>query len=430
MTFPTSLRDLAQALAEGQISPADAVEDTLDRIAATDPAIRAWVTVDTSGAARQASELQRTAARKGPLWGVPVAIKDLIDVEGLPTRCGSPLRGAEPATADAGCVGLLRAAGAIIIGKTVTTEFGYFAPGATRNPVNTAHTPGGSSSGSAAAVAAGHVQLALGTQTAGSLTRPASYCGVAGFVSAKGQLRTTGITGLSPTLDSLGLITRTVKDLKYAWEALNGLGAAEPAAKAGPVHLLRWDGSGLGEISSAMAGALSTAVSLLAQDPDFQLSDWPHNDLVVRLTEQHGTIMAKEAATERSGELEQLNGISAPFAELLTFGRSVQDPDYKEALDGTTAARHTVLALLERFDAVLGPAALGAAPAGIHATGSPVLSRPWQALGLPVITIPGLHDAEGLPLGLQLIGAPGREERLFDIGARIEEALRHRNVTN
>jgi Asp-tRNA(Asn)/Glu-tRNA(Gln) amidotransferase A subunit family amidase len=430
LTYPTTLRELASALNSGQLTPDDALGDTLDSIAATEPDICAWVTVDTSGAARQVRELQRTAAKKGPLWGVPVAIKDLIDVEGLPTRCGSPLRGAEVAAADAGCVELLRAADAVIIGKTVTTEFGYFSPGPTRNPVNKAHTPGGSSSGSAAAVAAGHVRLALGTQTAGSLTRPASYCGVAGFVTAKDQLPTSGITGLSPTLDSVGLLARTVNDLKYAWEALNGIEAAHSAALAEPVELLRWDGSELGEISSDMAGALATAASLLARDSDFHFSDWPHNNLVVSLAEQHGTVMAKEAAAERSGELEQLDRISAPFANLLTSGRLVPEPEYKEALDGIATARQTVLGLLERFDAIIGPAALGAAPAGIHATGSPVLSRPWQALGLPVITVPGLHDGEGMPLGLQLIGVPGREERLFDIGARIEEVLRNRIVVD
>ena len=409
--------------------PADAVADTLDRIAATEPDIRAWVTVDTDGAARQARELQRTAAKKGPLWGVPVAIKDLIDVEGLPTGCGSPLRGAEVAAADAGCVELLRAAGAVVIGKTVTTEFGYFAPGPTRNPVNTAHTPGGSSSGSAAAVAAGHVPLALGTQTAWSLTRPASYCGVAGFVSAKGQLPTRGITGLSPTLDSVGLLTRTVNDLKHAWEALSGLEPGDAAAPLGQVELLRWDGSQLGEISSDMAGALSTAESILGRS-GFHFSEWKHNTLVQSLTGQHGIVMAKEAAAERSGELEQLDRISPPLADLLTSGLSVTEAEYQEALEGIAAARCTVLGLFERFDAIVGPAALGAAPAGIHATGSPVLSRPWQALGLPVITIPGLYDAADMPLGLQLIGAPGREQRLFDIGARIEEALRNRTVVD
>lgn len=409
--------------------PVDAVADTLDRIAATESDIRAWVTVDTDGAARQARELQRTVAKKGPLWGVPVAIKDLIDVDGLPTGCGSPLRGAEVAAADAGCVELLRAAGAVVIGKTVTTEFGYFAPGPTRNPVNTAHTPGGSSSGSAAAVAAGHVPLALGTQTAGSLTRPASYCGVAGFVSAKGQLPTRGITGLSPTLDSVGLLTRTVNDLKHAWEALSGLEPSDAAAPLGQVELLRWDGSQLGEISSHMAGALSTAASLLDRS-DFHVSEWSHDTLVQRLTEQHSVVMAKEAAAERSGELEQLDRISPPLADLLTSGLSVTEAEYQEALEGIAAARCTVLGLFERFDAIVGPAALGAAPAGIHATGSPVLSRPWQALGLPVITIPGLNDAADMPLGLQLIGAPGREQRLFDIGARIEEALRNPTVVD
>ena len=365
-------------LRAGRTKPSRVLADALQRVGAKEPAVHAWVNVDVDGSAAQAKALE-TAGRQGPLWGIPVAVKDLIDVEGLPTGCGSPLRGHEPATADADCVRLLREAGAIIVGKTVTTEFGYFAPGPTRNPVNPAHTPGGSSSGSAAAVAAGMVPLALGTQTAGSLTRPASYCGVAGFVAAKDQFSTAGVTGLSHSFDSLGLITRTVRDLRYAWESLSRFETVEHDGPLDSVELLLWDGSGLGEVSTEMSAALIAAESTLSRQLGFHFSEWSDHGMVRDLAEQHATVMASEASAARAEELAHHHELSVPFAELLTSGRSLPHHEYTAALELIAVSRQRVLALLERFDAVLGPAALGAAPAGLEATGSPRQSSSARA---------------------------------------------------
>ncbi len=413
------------ALASGALTPSSAVEQAWQRMQATEPEIRAWVEIDAAGARFAARELERSTNPRGPLWGVPVGVKDLIDVQGLPTRCGSGLRGGEPAGTDADCVKLLRQAGAVVMGKTVTTEFGYFAPGPTRNPTNPAHTPGGSSSGSAAAVAAGMVPLALGTQTAGSLTRPASFCGVAGFVGAKGQFSTSGITGLSPSLDSLGFLARTVADLHLAWSAMIGDElASEDKADGDSVRLLLWNGSGLGEVSADMVAAVEQAVAAISHE-GVHCEDWTDHDVVRRLADDHATIMAFEAARERFWELQQPDRLSVPLAELLATGATTPEADYVAALYRVADARTFVDAALAQFDAILGPAALGAAPAGIEATGTPVLSRPWQALGLPVITIPGLRDSGDMPLGLQLIGAPGREHRLFSIAERIEASLAH-----
>ncbi|MBB6406355.1 amidase [Arthrobacter sp. AZCC_0090] len=423
MSSGGSLRELSMALASGAVTPSSAVEQAWQRMQATEPEIRAWAEIDAGGARFAARELERSTNTRGPLWGVPVGVKDLIDVQGLPTRCGSVLRGGEPAGSDADCVKLLRQAGAVVMGKTVTTEFGYFAPGPTRNPANRAHTPGGSSSGSAAAVAAGMVPLAIGTQTAGSLTRPASFCGVAGFVAPKGQFSMSGVTGLSPSLDSLGFLARTVTDLHLAWSALIGDGpASEHTVDGVSAHLLLWNGRGLGEVSADMATAVEQAVAAISHE-GVHCEDWTDHDIVRRLADDHATIMAFEAARERSWELQQLNRLSVPLAELLATGATTPEADYVAALYRVADARWSVEAALEQFDAILGPAALGAAPAGIDATGTPVLSRPWQALGLPVITIPGLRDPAGMPLGLQLIGSPGREHRLFSIAERIEAAL-------
>lgn len=428
MTSPKTLRELSEDLASGAATPAAVVESALERIKAVEPDIRAWVQVDGSGARVAARELGDndhlgSTDSRGPLWGIPVGIKDLINVAGLPTGCGSVLGKSAPAEDDADCVRLLRQAGAIVLGKTVTTEFGYFAPGPTRNPVNPAHTPGGSSSGSAAAVAAGTIPLALGTQTAGSLTRPASFCGVAGFVAPTGQFSMTGITGLSPSLDSLGFLARTVGDLHFVW---NVLMRTEPGPTAGddggPPHLLLWNGSGLGEVSVDMRDAVERAAATISGQGAHCVA-WTDDGVVHKLAAAHGTVMAYEAARERAAEAGHLASLSAPLAELLTAGAATPSSEYAAARETIAAARQGILALLEPFDAVLAPAALGAAPAGTEATGSPVLSRPWQALGLPVITIPGLRDPHGMPLGLQLIGIPGREHRLFSIAERIEATL-------
>lgn len=424
MRVPHSLLELTSKLQDGAITPHHAVHDSLKSIADTEESIRAWVIVDEEGALEQASALKAAGGPKGPLWGVPVAVKDLIDVQGLPTGCGSSLKGQVPAQVDADCVRLLRDAGAVVLGKTVTTEFGYFSPGPTRNPVNPEHTPGGSSSGSAAAVAAGTVPLALGTQTAGSLTRPASYCGVAGFVAAQGQFTMTGITGLSKSLDSLGLLARSVKDLRYAWDALSGYDAIETQDNAGSADLLLWNGSGLDELTPDMTEALDQTSTALSNGHDIHLTEWTDHELIRGLAKDHATVMAAEAAVEHSAELTPPEALSQPFIDLLTAGCGITDEEYHAALQRIAASRRIFLALLERFDAVLGPAALGAAPLGLEATGSPVLSRPWQAMGLPALTIPGLCNRNGMPLGLQLIGVPGREPKLFQIGERLENALR------
>lgn len=428
MNSHPTLRELAEDLASEVTTPGAVVENALERVHAAEPAIRAWVHVDAEGARSAArrledSENQGTTGSRGLLWGIPVGIKDLIDVEGLATACGSKLRGGSAAQDDAECVRLLRRAGAVVMGKTVTTEFGYFAPGPTRNPANPAHTPGGSSSGSAAAVAAGTIPLAVGTQTAGSLTRPASFCGVAGFVAPTGQFSMAGITGLSHSLDSLGFLARTVADLHFAWAALLGSTAnTTDAADDSWPRLLLWNGSDLGEVSPDMSAAVELAAAAINREAA-ECVAWSNPAVVQQLAAAHGTVMAFEAARERTSELDHVEDLSAPLAELLTGGAAMPEHDYSAAREAITAARREVLAILEPFDAILGPAALGAAPAGIEATGNPVLSRPWQALGLPVVTIPGLRDSQGMPMGLQLIGRPGCEHRLFSIAERIEETL-------
>jgi Asp-tRNA(Asn)/Glu-tRNA(Gln) amidotransferase A subunit family amidase len=421
-----TLSALTAAVAGGELSAAEVIAGALERLDRTESDVRAWVRVDRDGALGAARELDAVPVPSGgPLRGVPVGVKDIIDVAGLPTECGSPLRRGRIAEADAPLVARLRRLGAIPLGKTVTTEFAYFAPGPTRNPHNLAHTPGGSSSGSAAAVATGVVPLALGSQTAGSLTRPASYCGVAGFVApAGGPLDTTGFVGLAPGLDAVGLLTPTVADLRLAHGALIGAervpGPPQPPTRP---RLAVWSGDELAEISKDMRAALARSVEdAVANGAVLVDVDWPA--LTPRLVEAHITVMAYEAARMLAEESTHPDRLSAPLNELLAHGRSLTTGDYEHARSVARRERSAMLALLCDVDAVLGPAAPGVAPKGLTATGSPVLSRPWQLLGLPAVTVPGHRDARGMPLGVQLVGHPDRLEGLFSLGHAVERAAR------
>ncbi|MDT0306465.1 amidase [Streptomyces sp. DSM 44917] len=420
------LAALVNALASGRLTARGAVEASLERVAATDGALRAWVEIAAERAVEEAGRLD-TAPGRGPLHGVPLGVKDLIDVRGLPTRCGSPLRGPRPAEADAGGVRLARAAGAVPLGKTVTTEFGYFAPGPTHNPHDPERTPGGSSSGSAAAVAAGAVPLAFGTQTAGSLTRPASYCGVAGYVAQAGEFPLDGITGLSPGLDRLGLLTASVPGLHLAWRALTS-GTAAPLPACGPPRVLVWDGAPLGEVHPAMADAVETLAAALARSgaPCERLGreGVVRERFVASLAAHHRLIMAYEARRERAELLPHAQEVSPQLRELLEAGGEIEEARYRGAWERVRDARAPVADIFGRYDVILGPAAFGPAPKGLESTGSPDLSRPWQVLGLPVVTVPGLADPAGMPLGVQVIGRHGGQERLFAVAAWIEDAIR------
>jgi Asp-tRNA(Asn)/Glu-tRNA(Gln) amidotransferase A subunit family amidase len=409
---PWSLRGLVADLAGGRMTAVQALEWSSARISKTEPALRAWV--------RHAHEVQPAAG--GPLAGIPLGVKDIIDVAGLPTRCGSQLRAdANPAAADAAIITAWRRAGAVPIGKTVTTEFAYFAPGPTQNPAAPGHTPGGSSSGSAAAVAAGQVPLALGSQTAGSVTRPAAFSGISALVLTHGRYPLDGVTGLSPSLDSHGVYAAQVSDVALAWSALTG--EPDPAAQqpAAP-RLLVWTGAGLG-VEPPMRAALDAACDEL-KAAGARVEEFPHHRLVTELTTMHLVVMAYEAARERAAELAQRSQLSQPLANLLATGAATTERQYRTAATAIARAGASIAAAFADYDAILGPAALGAAPVGLAATGDPVASRAWQALGLPTVTVPGMRDAQGLPLGLQIVGSWRREAALLRVGCWVEEVLR------
>ena len=413
---PWSLRDLVTDLARGATTPAEAMARSAERIAVTEPGLNAWVV-------RQEPV---PGTEVGPLAGVPLGVKDIIDVAGLPTRCGSGLRAdAPPAGEDAAIVAAWRLAGAVPVGKTVTTEFAFFAPGPTANPAATDHTPGGSSSGSAAAVGAGQVPLALGSQTAGSVTRPAAYCGVAALVMSRGRFPVDGITGLSPTFDSHGVYAATASDLALAWSALSGgPDVARPGipVRRGPLRALLWSAAPLGVLDPAMRDALDTTRTRLEASGAI-VDDFPEEQLIADLAVAHPVVMAYEAARERAEELAAADRLSVPLAGLLRTGAETSRSDYEAALGLIARGRERVAQLLGSYDVVVGAAAPGPAPRGLGATGDPVLSRPWQALGLPVVTVPGLRDAAGMPLGIQVVGHGLREDELLASACTVEQSL-------
>lgn len=407
------LSSVVAEVATGQRSAQDWTTASQQRVARADAEIQAWVCLSDHAESDAAA---RDEAAPGPLHGVPIGVKDIIDVAGMPTRCGSTITSAEPATETAACVSAFEALGAVVQGKTVTTEFAYFQPGPTRNPSAPGRTPGGSSSGSAAAVAAGMVPLALGSQTAGSVSRPAAYCGVAGMVLAHGIADLRGITGLSESLDSLGLLAQRVADLAYVFGALFD----PPAFSGSPTRILIWEGSALDQVEPAMSEALTLAANRL-KERGYVVSGLAWDDHVRTLAEDHPVIMAYEAVRERPEIVARIDEVSAPLADLVQRGLRIEEEDYRHAGFRVERSGIDLDQLLGGDTLILGPAALGPAPTGLGATGSPIMSRPWQVLGRPVVVIPGITTATGLPLGLQLIGQAGDEGRLLAEAERLEK---------
>ncbi|NDZ93004.1 amidase [Streptomyces sp. SID6673] len=417
-TQPVS--DQATAVHESTVTAESLVTQVREEILRTEPDLSAWVELSTTYLDDARTE-DRTPGRR-PLRGVSVGVKDLIDVAGLPTRAGSTVTSDRPAAADAPCVRRLRELGAVVQGKTVTTEYGYFSPGPTRNPHASDHTPGGSSSGSAAAVGAGTIPLALGTQTAGSLTRPASYCGAAGMVLAHGTTDLAGITGLSPSLDSLGLLTRTVADLEYVYTAFSGRPARTPQRRLVSGVLL-WEGSELAAIDPPMRELLDTLPGLLIE-AGVECHDLDWDDHVRTLADDHVTVMGHEAAAALD-EIVDAHGdaLSPQLRSLVEDGRQVAADDHTAALIRRDRSRELLSEILGANAVIVGPAAPGPAPKGLGATGSPVLSRPWQLLGCPVVVVPGARTGDGLPLGVQIVGLPGHESNLFELASTLEPLL-------
>ncbi|MBK7722552.1 MAG: amidase [Austwickia sp.] len=408
------MAELARVVRDGSCSADELVSLSRARIAATEEDLAAWVALAPEGAGAKRPT--------GPLAGIPLGVKDIIDVAGLPTRCGSSTTSPDPVATTAPLVSALTALGAVVVGKTVTTEFAYFAPGPTANPRDLRRTPGGSSSGSAAAVGAGQVPLAFASQTAGSTIRPASYCGIAGMVAPHGTLDMTGWLSICPSLDSPGLFARTVADLVTALEAaFPRLAARSDGARVAQV--LCWDGSGLDELDPEMTAAVQRAAGML-REQGYAVSELGWDEELRTLSADHLCVMASEMAHQLTQRLAPYpEQVSPQLAALLTSGAAIPESTYREALDRRDQLRTLLAERLADDQVILGPGTPGPAPLGHAGTGAPSMNRPWQQLGWPQVAVPGAQTEEGLPLGLALIGRPGQEAQLLRVGAQLEGAL-------
>ncbi|TAM06271.1 MAG: amidase [Pusillimonas sp.] len=417
----------AAAIREKRLTSVELVQDCLAAIVRREPDVRAWQHLDADQAMQQAVALDQTPV-KGCLHGVPIGIKDIINTKDMPTEYGSSIyRGNRP-VADAACVALLRRAGAVIMGKTVTTEFAFFRPGKTRNPRRLTHTPGGSSSGSAAAVADHMVPGALGSQTAGSIIRPASYCGVVGYKPSYGDFSLVGVKGLSHSLDTLGTLTRSVVDAMLLRRAL--LGGAdedthEPSAHWVPsIALCRtpsWSQASF-EVQAGIEKLLARLSSCGARVGEVTLPDGLNS-----FTELQKVLMSYEAARSLAYEFDvSPERLSNSIRELVEAGIGVCREDYLSARSASEWGGQQLEPVFERWDVLLAPSSPGPAPAGLENTGDPIFSRMWMLLGLPTLSLPAFYGSDGLPVGVQLVGMRLGDDRLFRCARWVERVLSDR----
>lgn len=421
---PTA-REAARLVAEGTITARALVERCLARTAELDESVRAWVCVDGDGARRQADLLDahRVAGRPlGALHGVPIGLKDNIDVAGLPCERGVASDAGRVAQRDAEIVRRLRAAGAIVLGKTVTTELAGYPPAKTRNPHDPERTPGGSSAGSAAAVAAGMVPLAVGSQTNGSVIRPASFCGVFGFKPSFGTIPRTGVLPNAPSLDHIGLMSRALDDMSLV-ECLAGPDGHDNAAEAyvGPLRAVAESvpparpsfafvpGPSWGEADPALAPAFEELVSAIGGVVDTV----PLGGLYDETAALIRSIMAAEGAHDLGHYLDaDPGGLSEPNRKLIDEGRRITAAEYLRARSMQDRLRSGLCEIFERYDAIITPSTAGEAP-GRETTGSPGFCSLWTFTGLPALTMPLLTGPAGLPIGVQLVGDWRDDARLL-----------------
>jgi Asp-tRNA(Asn)/Glu-tRNA(Gln) amidotransferase A subunit family amidase len=436
--YAVSAMDAARLIRDGVISSEQFVEACLARIGDVDKGVQAWAFLDPEYALSQARAADRWRSEGNPLGalhGVPVGIKDIIDTADMPTENGSVLHAGRTPSRDASVVALLRGSGAVIMGKTVTTEFACGASGKTRNPHNGAHTPGGSSSGSAAAVAAGMVPLALGSQTGGSVIRPGAYCGVYAVKPTHGLIPRHGMWRLARSLDHVGVFARSLDDLALGLEQTVGYDERDPdsrpRARAGYraalaeepplppmfafVKTPRWDRvdadaqEAFGELAQHL-GAQAEEVECPSLDDAWE---WQR------------TIMDVEVADSFARDWDKgRDRLSPRIRGRIEHGREVRATEYLQALAGVAGLQASLVELFEqRYDAILTPPATGTAPMGLESTGDPMFCSLWTMCGMPAVSLPLMQGANGLPLGVQLVGARHRDAQLLRTSRWLVEAV-------
>ena len=422
---------------KGEISSEALVRACLERIEAVETEVEAWSYLDPDYAleqARRADAAHRAGVDLGPLHGLPVGVKDIYDTRDMPTENGTPLHAGRRPNQDATAVALLRQAGAILLGKTVTTELAFYAPGKTRNPHDPTRTPGGSSSGSAAAVAAGMAPLALGTQTNGSVIRPAAFCGVCGYKPTQGMISRSGILAQSRPLDTPGIFARNVTDLALLAEPLTVFDDRDPdmtprgrprlvesVAQPPPlepnfafVKTPLWD-----QAEDDTRAAFADLAGFLGPLCD----EVPLPEVFEGAVGWHRTLMAADFAKSFAPLYERgRDQLSQVMRDMIEEGQRCLAVDYNRALEWRDVLNAGLEEIFERYDAILTPAAPGEAPEGLDATGSPAFCTLWTYCGTPAVTLPLLQGANGLPMGVQLVGRRGDDARLLRTARWLFEA--------
>ncbi len=420
-----SALDLIRRIEAGALSPRGAVELCAEAIDAREKEIGAFVAVDLDAARKRADDPRLAAT---PLAGLPVAFKDIFSTADLPTQYGSPIYAGYRPRADAAAVALTRRAGGNVLGKTVTTEMASMVPAGTHNPHNLAHTPGGSSSGSAAAVAAAMLPLAFGTQTAGSVIRPASFCGVAGYKPSYRLIPLVGVKDVAWHLDTAGLFGAGVVDVAFAAAVILDrdlrVDRAAPAATAPRIALARthlWP-----KASAAMQNAVETAARIAqaagAKVTDVTLPKELEDAYAAQfIIQDYETFRALAFEYDRHRDL-----IGRPLREQLDRGAAISADAYDAARRAASRGRQVFADTMADYDVMLTPSAPGAAPRGLHTTGDPAFNRLWTLLGTPCVNVSGFFDDTGLPLGIQIVGRFGRDRAALEAALFVEQAIRRK----
>lgn len=415
-------------MAAGRLTSAVLVQSCLYRIAATDGTIKAWAFLDPDAALAQAAEcdrLRKGGMSLGPLHGIPVGLKDIIDTAKMPTQRGTPIFTGRETKHVARLVEHLREAGAVIMGKTVTTELAFVHANETRNPHNPDHSPGGSSSGSAAAVAAQHVPLAIGTQTNGSVIRPASFCGNFGFKPTRGVISRTGLLQTSVSLDQVGCFGRTLADTALLTDAIGGYDQRDPASFARPrpdmsagaaadVPVppdLAWFELPFNDrLSEAARAGLESVLDILGP----QVTRMEPADTLSNLVAVQARIHEYEICQHQAEVFDQhWDQISDTLKPVITRGRQITKAEYEDALAVKASAEAFFAEFFVEFDAIIAPSAAGEAPEFGNGTGDPIFCTLWTLAGLPCVTLPLLVGETDLPIGVQLIGPMEKDDRLL-----------------
>ena len=431
--------EAAGLLERGELSPVELVESCLARIDAHDDAVKAWALVDREGALRVAGERSAELSagrRKGPLHGIPVGIKDIIFTAGLRTEAGSTIWAGFVPDEDATSVARLKAAGAIVLGKTHTTEFAFQDPAPTRNPWDLEHTPGGSSSGSGAAVAARMCLAALGTQTGGSVLRPAAYNGVVGLKATHGRISAHGVVPISWAMDHVGVLARSVEDAAVVLAATAGHDPRDPYSLAEPAP----------DYSTVRPSSAPPRLGIV-RDYFFERAGGEmqaHTERVVAAFRKAGASVAEPrlpsglakapaiwpilawtdcASYHKDDFAKRKEDFSPHIREIIEKGLKTTGTDYSGAYLARLRLREEMTSVAGEFDALLTPGATGPAPRGLSSTGDAAMNMPWTLIGFPSISLPSGLSESGLPMAVQLIGAPFAEERLLEVAAWCEQTL-------